>query len=1186
MKSLNKYLLLLLTLAIFAFDASAQCTGLVAPFTETFDNGTFPTCWTESATSGGPWDVTPTFFNTVQCSAAFDHTGNGGNFMGVDMSGTDVGVVLETADIDVSALTTPSVSFYYWMCDVGYTPANELHVEAFDGTSWNTVGSILNGTSGWELFIFDLSTHVYNSTFVKLRFRAESGGATFDYYGDHGLDDVSVDEAPTCFAVSNASATLVNGSDVSVSWTGNTTTPASNFLIEYGPAGFSLGTGTLQATTTSPTVITNLAYSTDYSFYIYPLCSPTDTGFIASAGTITTPCATFIAPHLETFGSGTTPNCWSQGQTTGEWLFANTTSYTTYASTTPASVTADGSHFAWLDFSTTSSPRILTMNEVDISNLPSAALSFWMFSWSSYQANSAQNTLEVEASDGAGNWVPITTINQDSDSWQFKLYDLANYTYGPNNEFVQIRFNGIAQTSTGTAYYNDILIDNVKIDELPTAACAPINAPDTMGFEDGGVLNACWEQSTTDSLDWSINMGPTATAGTGPSASANGTYYAYLESSAPVAVGDFATLISPPINTAALADAPAIYFNYHMFGNDSMTLKVEYEIFGSDSWTTVWEQVGQVQTASTDNFQSAYIPLPDAIGALIRVRFIAVAGQNTPGSTLSELSDIAIDDIRIQNVLANDVAVTDIITPGNDCGLGNLQPITLEVTNRGFNDQTNTPIFVSVNGGTSVGTTIPSISGNNGTATINLLVDMSDLGTYTISATTALSGDEVTDNDMMTTTAYHQPQITGEYSMEYEMSNGYWYSEGAWEHGTPTGTIIDAAASGTNAYVTNLSGNYTDSEISYLYSPCFDLSTMTQPLLKFSINWDIEDNMDGAWLEYSIGGNTWTKLGSNNLSGQNWYNDSISQNSLGWVWNGSANNGSQGWLDAIIDLQPYGVTISQNVRFRFVLFADAATTNEGLGIDNFGISDGCLYPVDNETIVHESRDGQADGSISLNPILGIGGYTYLWSDGSTNSSISGLAPGTYSVTITDPQGCVLISSFEILSLCPTDLGLVTTTTPEIGDDEDNGSAIVAANAGTPPYSYNWSNGATSDEIFNLGEDTYTVVVTDSVGCTDTATVEISTIYTVGTENLDGLTTLLLSPNPAKDYTQLNIQFENAVDLSVRLVDITGRVLENRNLGNTDAEDIRFELNDLAEGVYFIQITANQQTATKRFVLVK
>ncbi|NJN77914.1 MAG: T9SS type A sorting domain-containing protein [Saprospiraceae bacterium] len=138
----------------------------------------------------------------------------------------------------------------------------------------------------------------------------------------------------------------------------------------------------------------------------------------------------------------------------------------------------------------------------------------------------------------------------------------------------------------------------------------------------------------------------------------------------------------------------------------------------------------------------------------------------------------------------------------------------------------------------------------------------------------------------------------------------------------------------------------------------------------------------------------------------------------------------------------------------------------------------------------------------------------------------------------------------------------------------------------PPYTYSWSNGSTINNAFNLTAGTYSVVVTDANGCTDMIDAVVTTNYLIGTENIEGLTALTLSPNPAKDFAQLNINFKNPVDLTVSLIDVNGRILETRHEGNTASEQIRFDVNNLVEGVYFVKITANGQSIAKRFVVVK
>ena len=107
--------------------------------------------------------------------------------------------------------------------------------------------------------------------------------------------------------------------------------------------------------------------------------------------------------------------------------------------------------------------------------------------------------------------------------------------------------------------------------------------------------------------------------------------------------------------------------------------------------------------------------------------------------------------------------------------------------------------------------------------------------------------------------------------------------------------IFQMQASGINAWVTNLNGNYNNGEESYVVSNCFDFSSLTaDPTISLSINLDTETSYDGGWLDASIdGGLTWTKIGAIG-SGVNWYNFNNTFKQLGEVWAGN----SGGWIFA------------------------------------------------------------------------------------------------------------------------------------------------------------------------------------------------------------------------------------------------------------------------------------------------
>lgn len=133
------------------------------------------------------------------------------------------------------------------------------------------------------------------------------------------------------------------------------------------------------------------------------------------------------------------------------------------------------------------------------------------------------------------------------------------------------------------------------------------------------------------------------------------------------------------------------------------------------------------------------------------------------------------------------------------------------------------------------------------------------------------------------------------------------------------------------------------------------------------------------------------------------------------------------------------------------------------------------------------------GSATVGVSGGTGPYTYDWSnDGSENpdndqATVNGLAPGTYTVTVTDAAGCTATAAVSIAGSLPP---MVVITASTNATCSSPGSATASVSGGTGPYSYNWSNGETTQTAVNLFAGTYTVTVTDAAQCTATASVTI------------------------------------------------------------------------------------------------
>jgi len=131
---------------------------------------------------------------------------------------------------------------------------------------------------------------------------------------------------------------------------------------------------------------------------------------------------------------------------------------------------------------------------------------------------------------------------------------------------------------------------------------------------------------------------------------------------------------------------------------------------------------------------------------------------------------------------------------------------------------------------------------------------------------------------------------------------------------------------------------------------------------------------------------------------------------------------------------------------------------------------------------HVDCYGSANGTLSSTSGGGTPTYSYLWNNGSTADSISGQVAGTYTLTITDQQGCTKTASQEITQ--PDSISVsISTAQALLCFGDSNGSLNSTASGGTSPYTYSWSNGATAANNSSLIANTYLLTVTDANGCT-------------------------------------------------------------------------------------------------------
>ncbi|MEZ4920232.1 MAG: HYR domain-containing protein [Saprospiraceae bacterium] len=145
---------------------------------------------------------------------------------------------------------------------------------------------------------------------------------------------------------------------------------------------------------------------------------------------------------------------------------------------------------------------------------------------------------------------------------------------------------------------------------------------------------------------------------------------------------------------------------------------------------------------------------------------------------------------------------------------------------------------------------------------------------------------------------------------------------------------------------------------------------------------------------------------------------------------------------------------------------------------------GIVLDVTNETCF-ESNNGAISAAVTSGPPP----YTYLWSNAANTSSIAGLMAGTYTVSVTDANGCV--SSAEGVVTQPAALDVSIVKVDVVCAGTATGSATATATDGTAPYIYYWSNGDSGPVADELAAGTYTVTVYDANNCTTTESVTIT-----------------------------------------------------------------------------------------------
>lgn len=322
-------------------------------------------------------------------------------------------------------------------------------------------------------------------------------------------------------------------------------------------------------------------------------------------------------------------------------------------------------------------------------------------------------------------------------------------------------------------------------------------------------------------------------------------------------------------------------------------------------------------------------------------------------------------DIPVQ-LPPSDLKLVEIQNPSSiDINCGSTINPQIQVENKGTDVINVVNVSYEIDGATYTFVWNGNIPAGD-TATITLPTQTLARGVHSLNITSTTPNDAYADNNSRLISFYTNDNgIIGQTNSFSNTSDELiTYNEGSsgsqWVRGIRSSSTM--SSDGNTVYTTNLTGEYPNNIKSYIVSQCYDLTSITNPQIQFAMKYDLEQNWDVLYVEYSTNfGQSWNLLGE---QGPNWYNSDRTNASSGAANDCNLCPGGQ-WTGTNTNLTTYFYSLNalnaeQNIIFRIVFNSDYAVTELGVNIDDFvitGVLSNSNFELNNITIYPNPSSG-------------------------------------------------------------------------------------------------------------------------------------------------------------------------------------------------------------------------------------